>query len=213
LKELVTTNQPLRRVAISPDGQRMVAVADRTAWVWELPSGKVIRVFPDPIAVGTADAIPSPRGKGQGEGKGADRAFTKPAELTSDSTPPQRKSASALTSPIAAVFADDTGEHFASIDSEGRLTLWRPGQAPQHLVYGREVREWWYDPAKGDTETTDRARVVWTGLNPVAHEYGRRLRLYLNTRENPRPDMKIASFDFVSAMTHSAPFLIAVAVD
>jgi hypothetical protein len=68
LKELATTNQPLRRVAISPDGQRLVAVADRAAWVWELPSGKVIRVFPDPSVLGAADAIPSPRGEGQGEG-------------------------------------------------------------------------------------------------------------------------------------------------
>ena len=41
---------------------------------------------------------------------------------------------------------------------------------PLDLVYGRDVREWWYDPAKGDTEATDRAQVVWTGLNPVAHE-------------------------------------------
>jgi len=81
------------------------------------------------------------------------------------------------------------------------------------LVYGRDVREWWYDPAKGDTETTDRAQVVWTGLNPVANRASRRLRLYLNTRENPRPGVAIASFDFVSTMTHSAPFLIAVTVE
>jgi hypothetical protein len=81
------------------------------------------------------------------------------------------------------------------------------------LVYGRDVREWWYDPAKADAETTDRAKVVWTGLNPVANEYGRRLRLYLNTRENPRPGVKITTFDFVSAMSNSAPFLIAVTVE
>jgi hypothetical protein len=84
---------------------------------------------------------------------------------------------------------------------------------PLDLVYGRDVREWWYDPAKADAETTDRAKVVGTGLNPVANEYGRRLRLYLNTRENPRPGVKITTFDFVSAMSHSAPFLIAVTVE
>jgi hypothetical protein len=81
------------------------------------------------------------------------------------------------------------------------------------LVYGRDVRDWWYDLAKADAETTDRAKVVWTGLNPVANEYGRRLRLYLNTRENPRPGVKITGFDFVSAMSNSAPFLIAVTVE
>ena len=84
---------------------------------------------------------------------------------------------------------------------------------PLDLVYGRDVRDWWYAPAKADAETTDRAKVVWTGLNPVANEYGRRLRLYLNTRENPRPGVKITSSDFVSAMTDSAPFLIAVTVE
>jgi WD40 repeat protein len=81
------------------------------------------------------------------------------------------------------------------------------------LVYGRDVREWWYEPTKADVEPTDRAKVVWTGSNPVANEYGRRLRLYLNSRENPRPGVKIATFDFVSTMSKSAPFLIAVTVE
>jgi len=81
------------------------------------------------------------------------------------------------------------------------------------LLYGRDVREWWYDPAKADAEMTDRAKIVWTGLNPVAHEYGRRLRLHLHTRDNPRPGVKITTFDFVSAMSKSAPFLIAVTVE
>jgi hypothetical protein len=81
------------------------------------------------------------------------------------------------------------------------------------IVYGRDVREWWCDPANGDTETTERAQVVWTGTNPVANERGQRLWLYLNTRENPRPSVGITTVDFVSAMTHSAPFLIAVTTE
>jgi hypothetical protein len=81
------------------------------------------------------------------------------------------------------------------------------------LVYGRDVREWWYEPARGDTEATDRAEVVWRGMNPVAQEAGRRLRLYLHTRENPRPGVQITTFDFVSAMSQSAPFLIGVTVE
>jgi hypothetical protein len=97
----------------------------------------------------------------------------------------------------------------------GRLMLhYADGETrPLDRVYGRDVREWWYDPAQTDAETTDRAKVVWTGLNPVANEYGRRLRLYLNTRDNPRPGVKIMTFDFVSAMSNSAPFLIAVTVE
>jgi hypothetical protein len=81
------------------------------------------------------------------------------------------------------------------------------------LVYGRDFRDWWFDPAMADAETTGRAKVVWTGMNPVANEFGRRLRLYLNTRESPRPGVKITTFDFVSTMSKSAPFLIAVTVE
>ncbi len=87
------------------------------------------------------------------------------------------------------------------------------GTAALDLVYGRDVRDWWSDPAKAGSETTDRAKVVWTGENPLATRFGRRLRLYLNTRENPRPGVKITTFDFVSTMTTSAPFLIAVTVE
>jgi len=178
LRELSTTNQPLRRVAISPDGQRLVAVADRTAWVWELPSGKVIRLFPDPSALGAADAIPSPRGEGQGEGKGDARAFMEPAEWTSNSTTPEREPASVLTSPVVAVFADDTGEHFAGIDSEGQLTLWRPGQAPKHLVTIRgsqpgSVRRVFFSPdgrwmVNAGDENTARVWDLATGTESLA---------------------------------------------
>jgi WD40 repeat protein len=97
----------------------------------------------------------------------------------------------------------------------GRLVLnYTDGESRSlDLVYGRDVLDWWYEPAKVDSEVIDRARVVWTGTNPVANEYGCRLRLYLNTRENPRPGMKITTFDFVSAMSESGPFLIAVTLE
>jgi len=97
----------------------------------------------------------------------------------------------------------------------GRLLLdYADGESRSlDLVYGRDVRDWWYDPAKADAETTDRAKVVWTGMNPVADQYGRRLRLYLNTQENPRPGVKLTTFDFASAMSKSAPFLIALTVE
>ena len=97
----------------------------------------------------------------------------------------------------------------------GRLELhYADGETrPLEVVYGRDVLNWWYEPAKVDSEVIDRARVVWTGTNPVANENGHRLRLYLNTRDNPRPGVKITTFDFVSAMSESGPFLIAVTVE
>jgi hypothetical protein len=107
----------------------------------------------------------------------------------------------------------------AAVPSEGtvigRLELhYADGETrPLELVYGHDVRDWWYEPAKVDTEVIDRAKVVWTGSNPVANDYGHRLRLYLNTRDNPRPGVRITTFDFVSAMSESGPFLIAVTVE
>jgi hypothetical protein len=46
-------------------------------------------------------------------------------------------------------------------------------------------------------------------VNPVRT----RLRLYQTSWENPKPDLEVVSFDFVSAMANSAPFLIAVTVE
>ena len=86
-------------------------------------------------------------------------------------------------------------------------------QAPLDLVYGRDVRRWILNPRAGGVQDTERGKVVWTGTNPVADEYGNTLRLYLTTRENPRPGVKITTVDFVSAMSRSAPFLIAVTVE
>jgi hypothetical protein len=47
----------------------------------------------------------------------------------------------------------------------------------------------------------------------VAQAYDHSLRLYLTSRENPVPDARIVSVDFVSAMSSCAPFLIALTVE
>jgi WD40 repeat protein len=104
LNRLATTNQPIQRLAISPDGQRLVAVAERAAWVWELNSTKLIRAFPDD----SLDAAPS-------------------------------------LGTIFAVFADDGGERFVAIDTQGHLALWRDGHAPQHLA---TIRGGWPETAR-----------------------------------------------------------------
>ncbi len=86
-------------------------------------------------------------------------------------------------------------------------------QAALDLVYGRDVRDWWFDPQRAAREQTDRGRVVWTGSNPVATVYNRSLRLYLTSRANPFPEARIVSVDFVSTMSSCAPFLIALTVE
>ena len=39
------------------------------------------------------------------------------------------------------------------------------------------------------------------------------LRVFDSTRDNPHPEQQIQSVDFVSAMTDSAPFLIAITLE
>jgi len=133
LSRLETTNPPIRRVVVSPDGQRLVAVAERAAWVWELNSGKLIRTFPDDFVA--ADVS---RRTSSSQEVGADSRPRLREEEGSTRPAPGHTSASAL----AAVFADDTGDHFATIDQEGRLTLWREGRAPQHLITIRGALPW-----------------------------------------------------------------------
>jgi WD40 repeat protein len=87
------------------------------------------------------------------------------------------------------------------------------GEEASLILYGQDIRDWWWRPEKPDVPTSDRSRVVWTGSNPIARDKGYSLRLYLTTLENPRPQEVVRSLDYVSAMSESAPFLIALTVE
>ena len=71
----------------------------------------------------------------------------------------------------------------------------------------------WFRPENGQEPTSERSRVVWTGSNRFAREKGCSLRLYLTTIENPRPQEIVRSLDYVSAMSETAPFLVALTVE
>jgi len=79
------------------------------------------------------------------------------------------------------------------------------------IVYGKQIADWWFDPKK-PLEPTD-ATVAWTGLNEAAKAYGKSLRLFQTTWENPLKNTEVASISFVSRVTVSAPFIIAITVD
>lgn len=83
------------------------------------------------------------------------------------------------------------------------------------IEYGRHVRSWWSRLGDADSATArlEQAEVAWTGSNPAVAEQGGTLRLYLCRYPNPRPEIEIASINFVSAMTQSAPFLVALTIE
>jgi hypothetical protein len=78
------------------------------------------------------------------------------------------------------------------------------------LVYQRNVGDWWV--RKGDPALTD-ADPAWTGETEAAQKQGCQVQLYRYTANNPLPDEEIRTIDFVSAMTESAPFLVALTVE
>jgi hypothetical protein len=94
----------------------------------------------------------------------------------------------------------------------GQFTLHYEGgsTASMPIVYGEDVRDWW--ASDGGTPVT-RGRVVWTGSNVVTDPRNVALRLYLSVWENPHPDKKIASLDYVSSKTACAPFCVAISVE
>ena len=79
------------------------------------------------------------------------------------------------------------------------------------IFYGRELADWW-DESHQPVELAN-GRIAWAGGNRAAAAYQAVVRVFHSTWENPRPDVEVASFDFVSREEISAPFLIAITVE
>jgi eukaryotic-like serine/threonine-protein kinase len=80
------------------------------------------------------------------------------------------------------------------------------------ITYGQDVRDWWFSHT--EDETASGATIVWQGANPQTRKSGSAgLRLYLSTWTNPTPEIVVKSVDLISAMTSSAPFLIAITAE
>lgn len=80
------------------------------------------------------------------------------------------------------------------------------GEASAPVVVGQDIDEWWLT---SDRPAPAKAPVAWRGVTPAGSKVG----LYHAVWVNPNPDREIAAFDFVSANTASAPFLVAVTAD
>jgi hypothetical protein len=84
-------------------------------------------------------------------------------------------------------------------------------QAELPIVYGQQVRDWW-SSGNEDYEAKT-ARVVWKGANTATERQKASLRVFESIRDNPRAEQPIQSVDFISSMTDSAPFLIAITLE
>jgi hypothetical protein len=101
---------------------------------------------------------------------------------------------------------DDTtiGEYKVLYDDKTTATI--------PIVYGQDVRDWWY--LEGEKETS-RAKVVWKGENEQAKKLKCGVRLYMTTWKNPKPDKKVVSIDYIGRKndTPAAPFCVAITAE
>jgi hypothetical protein len=77
------------------------------------------------------------------------------------------------------------------------------------VVNRMDIFAFWKRP--GDRNQSS-AKEAWVGSNANVKKNGNNIRLYAATWENPRPGTSVVSIDFVSAMTRSAPFCVAMTV-
>lgn len=78
------------------------------------------------------------------------------------------------------------------------------------MVVGDDVRDWW----NGDAgSATSRGIVVWTGANDASKAAKLQTRLYLGAWDNPHPDQRVTTIDFVSANTATGPFCVAITAE
>lgn len=80
------------------------------------------------------------------------------------------------------------------------------------IIYGQQVYDWWFKGVE-DVPLADDTKVAWIGQNPAAAQDGHRIRVFESTFNNPKPDVRVSTIDFVSGLSPSAPFMIALTVE
>jgi len=85
------------------------------------------------------------------------------------------------------------------------------GHAEIPIVYGKDVKTRWFDSRQ--KSELDNPKVAWTSRSNSVATTGRSLRLYRTTWNNPNPDVEVSSISFVSHLTESAPFLVAITLE
>jgi hypothetical protein len=78
------------------------------------------------------------------------------------------------------------------------------------IAYGKDVRDWW---AGVDSGKVSRGTLAWEGSNAAATRSNSKVRLYLATWKNPKPEQKVESIDVVSSQGGAAPFCLALTVE
>ena len=100
---------------------------------------------------------------------------------------------------------DDTiiGEYVVTWEDDTSVTI--------PLRYGKDILDWWYDDSSAEPKE---AKVAWKGANRQAGSSGKKIRLYLASWENPKPEKKVKTIDFTTMKeTPCAPFCVAITAE
>jgi hypothetical protein len=84
--------------------------------------------------------------------------------------------------------------------------------ADVEVQFGRDVVDWWAYP---DRAAPTKGKVAWEGENEAAKGFDAKIKLYLMTWENPKPDKKVEAIDFVATNPEqpAAPFCVAITAE
>jgi WD40 repeat protein/tRNA A-37 threonylcarbamoyl transferase component Bud32 len=85
-------------------------------------------------------------------------------------------------------------------------------EASAPLKYAENISNWWIQHGLTPTIASGTS-LAWRGRNPESEREGYDLVLHHFRLENPQPEKIITSLTFRSAMTQSAPFLIAITAE
>jgi hypothetical protein len=98
---------------------------------------------------------------------------------------------------------DIVGEYTVNWDDGSSTTI--------PIVYGKDVLDWWYTD---DTPEPTRGKVAWKGENELAKSLNSKIRLYLTTWENTKPQQTVKTIDFSSTrQKEAAPFCVAITLE
>ena len=80
------------------------------------------------------------------------------------------------------------------------------------VVYGKDVVDWWAYP---DQKAPTKGKAVWEGQNEASKGFDAKIKLYAMTWENPKPDKRVATIDFIAPNPEqaAAPFCVAITAE
>ena len=98
-----------------------------------------------------------------------------------------------------------------TVVAEYRVKYEGADTATIEVVYGKHVRDYWFDK---DAPGVTGSKVAWEGDSDAAKRAGKQVRLFLTTWENPKPGKRVVEIDYVRAKdTPAAPFCVALTAE